>query len=77
MAKPAKKSAPKKAAKKSTAGKAGGGKATAVRKADAAEPERAPQAPPESPADDRSAAATYTPKPIEGVGWPAFRYPPQ
>jgi hypothetical protein len=29
--------------------------------------------------DDRQRveAAKYTPPPIQGIGWPAFRYPPQ
>lgn len=71
MANPAKKSAPKKAAKKS--GKAGGGKAAPAKKADAKDPARQDAA----AAADQSEATPYTPKPIEGVGWPAFRYPPQ
>lgn len=29
------------------------------------------------PAVRRQAAATYTPKPVQGDGWAPFRYPPQ
>ncbi len=32
---------------------------------------------PASPKPARSAAATYTPKPLQGNGWAPFRYPPQ
>ena len=73
MAKPAKKSAPKKATKKSATGKAGGGKPAPAKKADAKAPARQDAA----ATEDQSGATPYTPKPIEGVGWPAFRYPPQ
>jgi hypothetical protein len=77
MARPTKKkSPPKKAAKKPVAKKPTAKKPAATpskprAKAPAAQPRS--QAAPRS--NDQSAATPYTPKPIEGVGWPAFRYP--
>jgi hypothetical protein len=65
MARPAKKkSAAKKpaakAAKKPTRAAKSGAKAAAPRATASSEP---------------SGVTPYTPKPIEGIGWPAFRYP--
>jgi hypothetical protein len=40
-----------------------------------AKPKAAAKASAKVSASDRSGATPYTPKPIEGVGWPAFRYP--
>ena len=69
MAKPAKKkSAPKKAAKKPPAAKA-------VKKPAAAKPAPKPAAKAAPVAREQAATTPYTPKPIAGVGWPAFRYP--
>jgi hypothetical protein len=76
MARPAKKkSTPKKAAKKPAAAKPKPASKTRAKapaaKAPAAQPRS--QAAPRS--GDQSGATPYTPKPIEGIGWPAFRYP--
>ena len=70
MAKPAKKkSAPKKAAKKPTAKKTVKTPAKTLAKAKPAAKAPAP------PSRAQASATPYTPKPIAGVGWPAFRYP--
>lgn len=62
-----KKSAPKKAAKKP---------ASAAKAAPAAK--TGPKAAPPRVAvrvEEGAAVTPYAPKPIEGIGWPAFRYP--
>ena len=76
MAKPPKKkSTPKKAAKKPTAGKPAAGKAKPAKKTDVKAAVPMPRAQAALPADDRRGTTPYTPKPIDGIGWPAFRYP--
>jgi hypothetical protein len=80
MAKTAKKkSVPKKAAKKPAAVKSAAKKPTAaksvVKKPAAAKSAAKPAAKAAVPAREQAATTPYTPKPIEGVGWPAFRYP--
>ncbi|HXJ77639.1 MAG TPA: hypothetical protein VMS64_03060 [Candidatus Methylomirabilis sp.] len=66
----AKKSAPK---KKAPAAKKPVAKASSVKAA--AKPE-APR--PAGPAVETTRrVATYTPSPVEGIGWAPFRYPPQ
>ena len=76
MAKPAKKkSPPKKAAKKPTAGKPAVAKPTPAKKAAAKAVAPTPRAQTAPPAGDRGGTTPYAPKPIEGIGWPAFRYP--
>jgi hypothetical protein len=77
MAKPVKKkSTPKKAAKKPTAGKpTAAAKPTPAKKATAKAVTPTPRAQTAPPAVDRGGTTPYTPKPIDGIGWPAFRYP--
>lgn len=81
MAKPAKKkSTPKKAAKKPIAKKPIAKKPVAAKtkpakKATAKAPAPTPRVRPAPPSDERSGTTPYAPKPIEGIGWPAFRYP--
>ena len=70
MAKPAKKkSTPKKSAKTPTAKKPA--KAPAKTPAKAKVAAKAPA----QPSRPQASTTPYTPKPIAGVGWPAFRYP--
>ena len=64
-----KKSMPKKAAKKPTAKKTVKTPAKTPAKAKPAAKAPAP------PSRAQAATTPYTPKPIAGVGWPAFRYP--
>ena len=76
MAKPAKKtSTPKKSVKKPTARKPAAAKPTPAKKATAKAAAPTPRPRTAPPADDRSEPTPYTPKPIAGIGWPAFRYP--
>jgi hypothetical protein len=63
------KSTSKKAAKKPAPGRAASAKTPT--KAAAVKPQRRPSTPPSERAEP------YAPKPIQGVGWPAFRYPLQ
>lgn len=77
MARPAKKkSAPKKAAKKPTSAKPAK-RPTPAGKTGAKAPAPKPRGQTAPASSDRSGITPYTPKPIEGVGWPAFRYPLQ
>ena len=72
MAKPTKKkSTPKQSAKKPTAKKPVKTPAKAKPAAKAKGAVKAPTPPPR----EQARATPYTPKPIAGVGWPAFRYP--
>ncbi|HEV8472748.1 MAG TPA: hypothetical protein VGR82_08240 [Methylomirabilota bacterium] len=72
MKRPAKKTnSSKKAAKKPAARPAASGKRGG--KAGTAKAKPRPGGGP----GDRQRAEPYTPKPIEGLGWPAFRYPLQ
>jgi hypothetical protein len=69
MAKPAKKkSTTKKAAKKPAAARSG------KKPAPAAKPRTAGTGAKAAP-EERAPITPYSPKPIEGIGWPAFRYP--
>jgi hypothetical protein len=69
MARPAKKkSSPKKAAKKPAPRKAAAKPAPVAKSSSRVSGGNQPGQP---------AATPYTPKAIEGVGWPAFRYPLQ
>jgi hypothetical protein len=70
-----KKSASKQAAKKPAAGKKAKTPAPAV-KAGARAAASGTATGTGATTKERSEDTTYTPKPIEGIGWPAFRYPP-
>ena len=71
-----KKSTPKKAAKKPAPAKPAA-KGAPAGKTGAKAPAPKPRGQAEPSSTDRSGTTPYTPKPIEGVGWPAFRYPLQ
>jgi hypothetical protein len=73
MAKPTKKkSTPKKAAKKPPVGAKKPPMGKSVKKPVTAKP--APKAA-TPPSREQGGATPYAPKPIAGIGWPAFRYP--